>query len=182
MKYNTIVIDPAWQVPMVGKFGRRPKRPQQLPYKTMTIEDIKNFPLKDYANNGSHIYLWTTNKFIREAFKVFDSWGVNFHLMMVGVKPSGVAPCCGYVFGTEFCLLGLYGKPMQKFKKVGKLNWFRIFNQAGKHSAKPEEFYKLVEEMSPAPYIDIFSRKDRNGWDSYGDETGKFNGDKNVQI
>lgn len=174
MSYNTIVIDPPWNVPMVGKFRRRPNRPQQLPYETMTLEDIKNFPIKDYANQGSHIYMWTTNKFLREAFEVFDAWGVRFHLMLVGVKPAGVAPNGGYIFGTEFCLLGFYGAPMQKWKRIGKLNWFKMFNKAGKHSAKPDEFYSLVEEMSHEPYIDIFSRKNRKGWDVFGNETGKF--------
>lgn len=174
MKYNTIVIDPPWNVSMCGKFGHRSKRPQKLPYETLDLEDIKNFPIKDYANFGSHVYLWTTNKFLRESFEVFDKWDVRFHLMMVGVKPSGVAPNCGYVFGTEFCLVGFFGKPAQKWKSIGKLNWFKMFNQPGKHSAKPDDFYNLVETMSHGPYIDIFSRKNRKGWDAYGDEVGKY--------
>jgi len=58
---------------------------------------------------------------------------------------------------------------MQKFLKVGELNWLKAFNKAGTHSSKPEEFYKLVEKMSPAPRIDIFARKQRLNWDVFGD-------------
>lgn len=174
MKYNTIVIDPAWQVPMVGKFGRRPNRPQKLPYETMNLQEIHNFPIVDFAEEGAHVYLWTTNKFVRECFKVFDSWNVRFHVILVGHKPSGVAPNCGYIFGTEFCFLGIYKGKHKGWKKCGTLNHFNMFNKAGRHSSKPDNFYEIVESMSHAPYIDIFSRKNRAGWDSYGKEIGKF--------
>lgn len=169
-KYNTLVIDPPWKIPMAGKFDRRPTRPQKLPYKTLPIDVIKNMPISKIANKGAHIYLWTTNKYIRDAYDVFDAWGVKFHLMLVGVKPSGVAPNCGYVFGTEFCLLGFFGKPVKKWRSIGKLNWFKMFNKAGNHSTKPDEFYKTVEMMSPAPRIDIFARQVRPGWYAWGNE------------
>lgn len=76
------------------------------------------------------------------------------------------------MFATEFILLGFYRKPMQKFLRAGKLNWLKT-NMGKKHSAKPNEFYKLVEAMSPAPRIDIFARKRRHGWDVFGDEIPK---------
>jgi len=171
-KYNTIVIDPAWNISMSGDVKRgREKRAKRLGYKTMTLEQIKQIPINQIANKGSHIYLWTTNKFLREAFNVFDSWGVNFHLILVMVKPSGIAPAMGYVFGTEFCLLGFYGKPMQKFLDIGKLNWIKHLNKHGNHSVKPDEFYNLVREMSPEPRIDIFSRRIIAGFDCWGDES-----------
>ena len=169
-KYNTIVIDPPWNISMAGKTKIRPNRARKLPYKTMSINEIKNFPLKDFANIGCHVYLWTTNKMLRTAYEVLESWGVNFHLILVWVKPTSIAPCFAYKFATEFCLLGFYGKPMQKFIGGGKLNWFEAFTKAGKHSSKPDIFYRLVDEMSPNPKIDIFARKRREGWSAWGDE------------
>ena len=170
MKYNTIVIDPPWNISMTGEVKRRENRAKKLNYKTMSLEEIKQFPIKDFANVGCHVYCWTTNKMLKDAFDVLESWGVNFHLVMPLVKPSGIAPCMGYVFASEFCLLGFYGKPMQKFKKVGKLNWIKAFNKAGTHSSKPDEFYNLVEEMSPFPRIDIFARTKHLGFEPWGDE------------
>ena len=170
-KYNTIVIDPPWDIKMsASNLKRRPKTATQLPYKTLSLESIKNLPISHIANQGSHIYCWTTNRMLKETFEVLERWGVKFHLVIVMVKPSGIAPAMGYVFGTEFCLLGFYGIPKQKFLKIGKLNWFQHLNGAGKHSVKPEKFYKLVEEMSPAPRIDIFARRQRQGWDVWGNE------------
>jgi N6-adenosine-specific RNA methylase IME4 len=175
MKYNTIVIDPPWPISLQGKVNRRSNTKTKLPYSTLTFKQICDFSIKDFAEKGAHIYLWTTNKFLRKAFEVFDSWKVNFHLVLVMVKPSGIAPSMGYVFGIEFCLLGFYGKPMQKFQDIGKLNWFKGFNKAGNHSSKPDEFYNLVEKMSPSQRIDIFSRKNRKNWSVWGNEIGKFN-------
>jgi N6-adenosine-specific RNA methylase IME4 len=171
-KFNTVVIDPPWQQTMaVGAYSDpRHSRPSVLPYHTLSLEDIKTFPLGSIANTGSHIYTWTTNKFLRQAFEVLDAWGVRFHLCMPLVKKSGIAPCCGYVFGSEFCLLGFFGQPMQKFTSMGKLNWLLTNPIPGKHSAKPEEFYQLLETMSPGLYCDIFARKQREGWVTWGDE------------
>lgn len=44
-------------------------------------------------------------------------------------------------------------------------NWPR-----GKHSEKPEAFLDLVEQVSPGPYLELFARRNRLGWDTYGDE------------
>jgi len=170
-KYNTVVIDPPWPITLAGG-GRnaRHEGPKVLPYKTMAMDEIHAFPLHEYAAPGAHIYLWATNKTLHEAFHVLDSWGVSPHLTLTMNKKSGIAPAMGYVFGTEFCVLGFYGRPMQPFTGIGALNWFVTNPRRGKHSAKPDHFYALVERMSPAPYIDLFARRQRDGWDVWGDE------------
>lgn len=144
-----------------------------LPYKTMAMDEIHAFPLSDYAADGAHVYTWATNKTLHEAFHVLESWGVKPHLTMVMAKKSGIAPAMGYVFGTEFCILGIYGRPMQKFTDMGALNWITTTPKHGQHSRKPDEFYALVERMSPGPYIDLFARRKRDGWDVWGDEVGE---------
>lgn len=39
-----------------------------------------------------------------------------------------------------------------------------------KHSVKPDAFYDLVEQVSTGPYLELFSRRTRMGWDHWGDE------------
>jgi len=168
-KYNTIVLDPPWEISLTGKVKRVENRKEKLDYPTMTLQEIKDMPIQDICNTGCHVYTWTTNKMLPYTFDVLKSWGVNYHLTMVWTKPSGIAPCMGYVFGTEFCLLGFAGKPMQKFKNIGKLNW--VHNPSLKpHSTKPQSFYNLVEDMSPANYLEMFARNKRDGWDVWGNE------------
>jgi N6-adenosine-specific RNA methylase IME4 len=41
----------------------------------------------------------------------------------------------------------------------------------GRHSEKPEAFLDLVERMSPGPYVELFARRDRLGWDTWGNES-----------
>jgi N6-adenosine-specific RNA methylase IME4 len=142
----------------------------KLPYKTITLEEIKSIPINKIANIGCHVYCWTTNKFLNDTFKIFKSWGVNYHLTLVWTKPSFIAPAMGYQFATEFLLLGFYQKPMLKFKKIGLKNWINTPQTRNKHSKKPKEFYTLIDKMSPSPKLEMFARDKKDGWDYWGDE------------
>lgn len=173
MKYNTIVIDPPWPIKM-GAYARdRPNRAMKLPYKTMSMEEIEKFPIKDFAEQGCHVYLWTTNRLLPDAFRIMEKWGVNYHMTIAWVKPSGMCVANGYKGASEFCLLGFYGKPMQKWIGIAQLNWVEAFTKPGHHSEKPTCFYNKVKKMSPAPRIDIFSRRVIAGFDHWGDEAPK---------
>ena len=166
VKYNTIVLDPPWDIPMSGITKTRPNRSRELAYNTMSIDEIKNMPIKDIAQVGAHVYMWTTNKMLEHTWGIFEKWGVNYHLTLVWVKPNGIPPCFAYKFATEFLVLGFFGKPMQKFSKNVQLNWLKA--TSGKHSEKPVDFYNLIKEMSPSPRMDIFARKRHDGFESWG--------------
>ena len=42
--------------------------------------------------------------------------------------------------------------------------------KVGIHSQKTEEFYDLVERLSPGPYLELFARRKRDAWVCLGDE------------
>jgi N6-adenosine-specific RNA methylase IME4 len=44
------------------------------------------------------------------------------------------------------------------------------FLPKGKHSKKPDAMYELIEDRSMGPYLEMFARNTRPGWDSWGDE------------
>ena len=168
-KYNTIVLDPPWKISLSGKNIRRKNQAKKLDYGTMELDEIKGIHLSKIANKGCHVYCWTTNKFLRHTFDVLENWGVHYHLTLVWTKHNGMTPNFAYKFATEFCLLGFYGKPMQKFLKCGKLNWVHT-NAPKKHSQKPLCFFDLVDEMSPSPKLEMFARDKKLGWDAWGNE------------
>ena len=66
------------------------------------------------------------------------------------------------------------------FCRRGSLDLLKLGKQLGfkakvrEHSRKPDEFYDLVREVSPGPRIDVFSREKREGFDQWGNETGRF--------
>ena len=161
--FQTIVIDPAWDFREEGDhdpFGR--SRPD---YQVMPFEQIEALPINKIADDNCHLYLWITNRSLPKGFRLLDVWGFRYITCLTWVKPSfGMG---NYFRGqTEQILFGVKGSQELKRHDVGT-----CFNapRGEKHSAKPDEFYSLVETCSYAPYIDIVGRKERTGWTVWGE-------------
>ncbi len=168
-KFGTIYADPPWKY---GNQGTRAATDNH--YSTMPIDDIASLPIGDLAAEQSHIHLWTTNGFLRDAFKLLDAWGFEFKSTFVWVKPQlglGNYWRCSH----ELMLLGVRGG--LTFPPSNVKSW--IEEPRGKHSAKPHEIRKLIEQMSPGPRLELFSRTISDGWVSWGNEIerGMFDGD-----
>ncbi len=161
--FQTIVIDPPWDWGDEGdvdQFGRA--RPD---YTTMSIEEIEKLPVGKIADENCHLYLWATNRSLPKAFRLLEAWGFRYITCLTWVKPSiGMG---NYFRGdTEQVIFGVKGSQMLKRRDVG--THFNAPRGDG-HSAKPDAFYKLVESCSYGPYIDIFGRKEREGWSVWGE-------------
>ena len=166
--YRTIVIDPPWPI----KKSKRSERPNQneMDYKLMTIEQIKDFPLNDFVSkDGAHVYLWTTHKHLPNAFKILNAWNVDYHCTLTWIKNVGITPF-SWMFSTEFVLFGFIGN-LPIIRKGLRTDFKAKVQQ---HSWKPDEFYVTVKRVSPEPRIDIFNRRKIDGFDSYGYEAYKF--------
>lgn len=168
--YRTIVIDPPWPMEKIP----RKVRPNQIDmdYDTMSIEEIKGFPLKSFVSgDGCHLYLWTTHKHLPSAFEVLKAWGVNYQCLLTWVKNVGITPF-SWMYSTELVLFGGIGN-LSLIKKGVRLD----FNdKVREHSRKPDKFYEIVKRVSPEPRIDIFSREKRQGFDQYGYGWEEFEG------
>ncbi len=42
------------------------------------------------------------------------------------------------------------------------------------HSRKPDEVYERIAALVPGPYLELFARARREGWEAWGDEVGRF--------
>jgi N6-adenosine-specific RNA methylase IME4 len=70
----------------------------------------------------------------------------------------------------EFCLVAIKGKPTWM-----NTNWRDIIKEPRRqHSRKPDTFYNLVEEVTVGRRLDFFSREQRSGWASFGNDEHKF--------
>lgn len=181
--YRTIVADPPWPMQSAGKLRGRegwvdcpptaPHRP--MPYLTMTIADIAALPVSELASaEGCHLYLWTTNTFLDDAFDVLRAWGFTYSTTLVWAK-NLMGGGFGGAFGisTEYCLYGRRGKLRYQNRMRGTwFNWKRPYDERGKpmHSAKPPEFYAMAEQASWGPRLELFARRARDGWDAWGDQ------------
>ena len=170
MRYRTIVADPPWKYG-TGKFdtsgAERTKSSAQLRYDTMTIDDIAGLPVGDMAEDDAHLWLWGTNMKLGLAYQVVEAWGFEpITLLIWCKKQSGVGQYLRN--NTEHCILASRGKPQPPETKPIS-TWF-VWPR-GQHSAKPDAFYDLVEQVSPGPYVELFARRARFGWDYWGDQS-----------
>lgn len=76
----------------------------------------------------------------------------------------------------ESCVVASRGRPglLSRTGEPAKGAWARSVFAAPftGHSAKPDEFYELVERTSPGPYLELFGRRRRPGWTVLGDQVG----------
>ena len=161
--FQTIVIDPPWDWRDEGDVNQMGRAKPD--YKTMPIEEIEALPVGKIADENCHLYIWVTNRSLPKAFRLIETWGFRYITCLTWVKPSfGMG---NYFRGsTEQILFAVKGSQPLKRKDVG--THFEAPRGNG-HSAKPDEFYNLVESCSYGPYIDIFGRKERDGWSVWGE-------------
>jgi len=165
-KYDVIYADPPWDV----SFIKRESRPNQkcLPYKTMSLKDIKNLPIQDISEENSVLFLWTTHKFLPKSFEVMKSWGFKYQRTITWDKQNGFC-FFGFHQRTEFLLFGYKGKI--KLYKKGKAFPTIVSAKSARHSGKPDIFRRMISSYGfGEKYIELFARCKPEGWDVWGDE------------
>lgn len=169
MTYRTIVADPPWEYDEGFAFKEGDQfRTQALPYPSMTVEEIINLPVRPLSDSkGCALFLWTTNRFLEEAFDIVRCWGFRYRQTIVWRK-TNPQPVGGSVApNAEFLLVA----------RRGPLTWHGprwpdsvIDAPRSTHSAKPEVFLDLIESISPPPYLEMFARRQRLGWETWGNQ------------
>jgi N6-adenosine-specific RNA methylase IME4 len=124
--------------------------------------------VKALAADASHLHLWTTNAFLRDAFGVMEAWGFDYKSVFVWVKPKmGIGNY--WRVSHEFMLLGIRGKP--EFRRRDCMSWGQFDRTA--HSKKPRDVRRLVEAVSHGPYLELYGRETVPNWRVYGNEVSR---------
>ena len=144
-------------------------------YGTMTVEDIAALPVAKLLKPTSHLYLWVPNALLPDGIKVLAAWGFEYKSNIVwhklrkdgGSDGRGV----GFYFRnvTEILLFGVRGKNARTLAP-GRTQVNYIGTRKREHSRKPDEQYKLIEDCSPGPYLEMFARGDRPKWTVWGNQ------------
>jgi N6-adenosine-specific RNA methylase IME4 len=176
VKYRTIVADPPWHyegtATMPGdarKSGHTTKR-EPLPYETLSPEEIAALPVHELAERDCALWLWTTNRYLQDAFAVLGVWGFTYRQTLVWHKTGNPSPFGGTVAPNhaEYLLLASRGRP----QFAGRLPGSVIpLPKPYEHSRKPDAFLDMVQRVSPGPYVELFARRARFGWDYWGNES-----------
>ena len=166
-RFRCVVLDPPWPMVKIERY-ERPMQGIALDYPTMTLDAIAALPIRDLADmGGCHLYLWVTHRFLPDGLHLMLCWGFRYQCVMTWVKPTGITPY-SWMYNTEHVLFGTTGSlPLQR---MGLKLAFEAPTSV--HSAKPDIFYERVIEASLGPRLDMFARKNRIGFEVWGNEIG----------
>jgi N6-adenosine-specific RNA methylase IME4 len=172
-KFGTLLADPPWRFSnRTGKMAPEHKRLSR--YATMTNQQIMELPVAQHALPKSHLYLWVPNALILEGLEVMKRWGFTYktHLVWYKVRKDGGPDGRGVGFYfrnvTELVLFGVRGS--LRTLAPGRRQVNLLATRKREHSRKPDELYGIIEQCSPGPYLELFARHGRSGWQQWGDE------------
>lgn len=189
-KYRTIVADPPWPIKWtpgsdkikggawwngerVGRAGR------DMAYETMSVDAIGALNVGGMAEDKAALFLWSTRKLFREGTTaaVAREWGFEpCGEIIWGLRSPGLGTGAFRNDHEPVLVARRGGATFPSDLPRGVQFWKQMYEWTGKapakvHSAKPESFYDVVEQISPGPYVELFARRARLGWDYWGDQS-----------
>ena len=169
-KFKIIYADPPWTFKTWSSKGKA-KSPK---YDVMTIEDIKNLPVNNIADDDCILFIWVTYPLLKEGLETIEAW--NFKYKTCGfswIKQNKKANSLFWGLGywtrsnNEICLLATKGKPKRISNSVHQV----VMDKIREHSKKPDCVRnRIVELCGDLPKIELFARTTQEGWSSWGNE------------
>lgn len=160
-KFRVIYADPPWQF---DNEGFEQSAEQQYP--TMPVKTICDMKIREKVGEKAVLFLWVTNAFLEEGLKVCKEWGFEYKTNMIWIKDKG--PTIGWFTQSRHEMLFIATKGEGVHPKEKLNSWFEA--PVTKHSKKPEKVYDMIERMYEGPYLELFARNKRKGWQSWGNE------------
>jgi N6-adenosine-specific RNA methylase IME4 len=165
-EYDVIVIDPPWPMEKI----ERDVTPEQVAFEYPTMQEAELAAMQLPVADDCHVWVWTTHKFLPMCLRLLDVWGLKYVCTFVWHKPGGFQPFGLPQYNCEFAVYARRGTPQFIDTKA-----FPVCFDAprGKHSEKPEEFYDVVRRVTAGRRIDIFNRRQIDGFDVWGKEAAE---------
>lgn len=169
MKARVLLADPPWSF---GDSLPGPGRGAASHYRCLSLAELCCFPLPPLADDA-WLVLWRVGAMQQEALAVVRAWGFNpptSEIVWVKTTDDGHRVRIGMGRTVrnahEVALICRRGKPSRAAANVPSV----FFAPRGRHSAKPDEFYELIERLADGPRVELFARVRRPGWECFGDE------------
>lgn len=173
--YSLVMLDCPWTFATYSPKGWG--KSAQKHYGCMTMDDIAALPVRDLAAEHCLIWAWCTAPLLDKQIDIVKGWGARYISSGVWVKTTKSG---GLAFGTGYSLrncheafvLAAFGRPKVASRSVRSV----IMAPVREHSRKPDAAYLAAKALIPeGRAADIFGRESRPGWESWGNEAGKFN-------
>lgn len=170
-KYGVIYADPPWSFETWSGEGK--DRAAENHYPTMTQEQIEAMEVSRLAADDCVLFMWAVMPQLPEALAVIKAWGFEYKtagFVWGKTNKDGETPSTGMGYWTranaEICLLATRGKPQRIHADVNQL----VLSPRMEHSKKPAEVAARIERLVPGPYLEMFARSPRDGWDVWGNQ------------
>lgn len=169
-KYNVILADPPWKYTRDMHDGSR----STDHYPSMELNDMKAMSVQSLCDENCVLFMWATAPKMDWAIELGKSWGFNYSTVAFVWDKMRTLAGCYTITECEFVLV--FRPRKGRLPKRFKTNARQFFQEKPReHSRKPEYVQDMLELMYPnTKKIELFARRTRDGWDSWGDETTKF--------
>lgn len=180
--YGAILADPPWLYEVWSEKGTG--RTAEQHYDVMSASEISALPVAAIAAPDSVLFCWVTWPCLKQGLSLIEHWGFAYKtcgfdwMKADNTQPDffqeDIYPQIGLGHwtraNTEPCLLATMGKP----KRLDAGVRMGIIAPRREHSRKPDGIHERIERLVAGPYLELFARQKRAGWDSWGNETDKF--------
>lgn len=182
--YRAIFADPPWHfgVWSLDKTGRCRHASQH--YRTMTAVEIEAMPVATLAARDCVLFIWVIWPMLEHGLRAIEAWGFTYKTCAFAWLKADASqadmfpddmpvwPGTGYWTraNSEVCLLATRGHPKRLNADVRQ----GIIAPRREHSRKPDGIHGRIERLVAGPYLELFARQRRPGWDCWGNEVDKF--------
>jgi N6-adenosine-specific RNA methylase IME4 len=170
-RYRVVYADPPWQYNdsgvIVGSdaYGRAERH-----YPTMSVDELAHLPVRDRLTDEAVLFLWVTSPMLSVCWPIIEHWGFDYKASIVWDK---VKHNYGHYVSVrhELLLIATRGSCLPD-RPTPMPDSVQTIRRSKEHSAKPEEFRELIMRLYDGPYVELFGRRQVDGWTVWGNQVG----------
>jgi N6-adenosine-specific RNA methylase IME4 len=170
-KFAAILADPPWK--FITRSERGEGRSANQHYRTNDLDSIKALPVAQLAADDAVLCMWMVDWCPTAAIEVIEAWGFTHKTTAftwakqnAGGEGWHMGPGYWTRANPEACWLATCGSPKRLYADVHQL----MIAPVMEHSRKPDEAHDRIERLVEGPYLELFARRERRGWMTWGDE------------
>ena len=169
-QYDIIYADPPWNYKGQRQIttGGIDTGGADSHYPTLTLKQLKMLDVPSISAENALLFLWTTGAHLDQAIELGRAWGFAYKTVAFVWDKQRTNPGHYTLSQCEFVLVFKRGSRPED-RDLTQRQFVSALR--GGHSEKPLEVNDRIMAMYPsAKRIDLFARKECEGWDTWGYE------------